>query len=284
MLQIGKYRMFSVNEGFLRLDGGAMFGVVPKTLWGRKNASDDKNRIEIALNILVLQSEEKTIIIDTGCGNKWNDKQRDIYQITSVENGLKGALLEAGIKSEDVTDVIYTHLHFDHAGGGTELKDDGSVGLTFENATYHVQKKQWEWALNPSEKDKASYFKDNLQPLVDSGKLNIIDGPIELFEGVTMAITDSHTIGHQAVIISDDENTVYHCGDIMPLAAHVKVPYVMAYDLIPLGTIKAKKDILENAAQKGWMVFFSHDLVNPMLTIEKTDRGFKGIPVESFDH
>jgi len=278
MIKIGKYDIFSVNEGFLRLDGGAMFGVVPKTLWGKNSPTDDKNRIEIALNVMVIKSEDKTMIVDTGCGDKWNEKQQKIYGITAVEGGLKGALLRAGIETDSVTDVIYTHLHFDHAGGGTEVKDDGSVGLTFPNATYHVQKKQWEWANSPSDKDKASYFEANLKPLADSGKLNIIDGPGELYKGIHLEVTDSHTVGHQAIKVYDEKSTVYHCGDIMAIAPHIRVPWVMSYDLYPLGTIDAKKKILADAAEKGWSIFVSHDLDSPMMKIEKTDRGFKGIP------
>ena len=278
MTQIGNYKIISVNEGFCRLDGGAMFGVVPKALWNRNTDSDEKNCIELAQNVLVLRSEVKTIIIDTGCGSKWNEKQKKIYQISLLENGLKGALLKNGIEAEDVTDVIYTHLHFDHAGGGTEFNSEGISVPTFPNATYHVQKKQWEWAHSPSEKDRASYLPENLSPLEKSGQLNIIDGPGTLYDGIELEITDSHTVGHQAVKISDGKNTIYHCGDVIPMAAHIPVPYVMAYDLMPLNTISAKKEILKNAADKGWKIFVSHDPAAPLQTIEKAERGFRGSP------
>jgi glyoxylase-like metal-dependent hydrolase (beta-lactamase superfamily II) len=278
MINIGKYHVFSVNEGFMRLDGGAMFGVVPKNLWKKDSSPDDKNRIEIALNVLVLKSDERTIIVDTGNGNKWSDKQREIYQVSSVDGGLKGVLMEAGVTADSVTDVIYTHLHFDHAGGGTENKDDGTVGLTFPNATYHVQKKQWNWANSGCDKDKASYLPENYIPIEKSGKLHIVDGPMELFDGIHLETTDSHTVSHQAVRISDGMSTVYHCGDIMAILPHIKVPWVMAYDLHPLGTIKAKKKILTDAAEKGWYLFLSHEPETPMVKIEKTERGFRGLP------
>jgi glyoxylase-like metal-dependent hydrolase (beta-lactamase superfamily II) len=205
-LKIGPYTISYIETGYVSLDGGAMFGVVPKTLWSKTNPADEKNRIILAMRLLLLKSADKTIIVDTGVGHKMNEKLSKIYNIDHSKYDLKSSLAKADIKPEEITDVIITHLHFDHIGGATWLDEKQQLQLTFPNATHHLQKKQWEWGLKPSEKDGASYMKENYIPIQDHGKLNLIDGPGELFPGIELLVYNGHTPGMQSPKISDGKN------------------------------------------------------------------------------
>jgi len=181
-MQIGKYKLITIQSGLFRLDGGAMFGIIPKPLWEKTNPADGLNRIELSTRNLLLISDEKKILIDTGMGNKWDDKSKNIYNIDPILD-LEKELEHIGIKSEEITDILLTHLHFDHAGGSTKI-ENGKLIPAFPGAKYFVQKKNFEWAIKPSERDKGSYIKENFEPLVKEGVLNLIDGEIDFDENI----------------------------------------------------------------------------------------------------
>jgi glyoxylase-like metal-dependent hydrolase (beta-lactamase superfamily II) len=193
-MRIGQYALTALETGRFRLDGGAMFGVVPKVLWNKSNPADGRNRIELALRTLLIMDNSRRIMVDTGIGEGWDEKFADIYGIDHSKDSLAASLKKVGLTTDDITDVIMTHLHFDHAGGATFVDRNGSVKPTFSNAVYYVQKKHYEWAASPSEKDKASFIKDRYMPLFQQGRLSLLDGESELFPGIFIKLSDGHTI------------------------------------------------------------------------------------------
>ncbi len=270
-MQIGQYLLKTVTSGFFGLDGGAMFGIIPKALWEKTNPADDKNRVTLATRNLLLISENKKILIDTGMGNKWDDKSKNIYRMDSAFN-LEVALKNAGVQMNEITDVILTHLHFDHTGGSTKF-ENGKLIPTFPNAKYFVQKKNFEWAMNPSERDKGSYIKDNFVPLLQQGVLNLIDGEIDFDENISFKIINGHTFGQQMIKISDSSNTILYCADLLPFVSQIRIPYIMGYDLQPLVTVQEKKKYLQLAADENWHFYFGHDPLYAMATVKRTDKG-----------
>lgn len=257
-MKIGKYEIHAIETGRFKLDGGAMFGIVPKTIWDKLNPSDDKNRIELALRTLLIIGDDKKILVDTGIGKKWEGKYIDIYGIDHTKYTLENSLEKLGLRTSDITDVILTHLHFDHAGGATK-SEDGILKPTFENATYYVQKRNLDLAMNPNEKDRASYLPENFVPLIEFNQLEIVDGEFEIFDGIELIISNGHTFGQQLVKVSDGEKTIVYCGDLIPTSSHIPIPYVMAYDLQPLVTMEEKKKLLKKAVEENWILFFEHD-------------------------
>jgi glyoxylase-like metal-dependent hydrolase (beta-lactamase superfamily II) len=272
-MRIGKYKILLVESGYFYLDGGAMFGIIPKPLWEKTNPPDEANRIKLVTRSLLLVSNDKKILIDTGMGKKWSKKSSEIYRIEQDEFSLKASLSKFQIKFEDVTDVLLTHLHFDHTGGSTEMVD-GKVIPAFTNAKYHVSAENFNWAMNPSERDKGSYIKDNFLPLYESGVLfftkdKYFDDEIELIE------VNGHTFGMQLVKISDSTNTILFCADLFPTISHIPLSYVMGYDLQPLVTVEEKKQILPKAVEENWKLCFEHDPFHAFATVEKTESGIK---------
>ncbi len=274
-MQIGKYEMHLIDAGRYRLDGGAMFGVVPRTLWQKENPPDEKNRILMSLNTLLVVGDGRVILIDTGVGDKFSQKFQEIYAIDHSRYSLLRSLAEKNVQPEDVTDVIITHLHFDHAGGATYYTESGKLQLQFPNATHYVQKKQLEWAQAEFPKDRASYLAENIEPLVQSDKLKILEGPGKLFKGIEIILSDGHTIAQQLVCISDAQQTLLYAADLIPMAAHIPIPWVMAYDLNPVTTIREKEGILRKATREEWLVFFEHDPRIYCGTIEESERGYQ---------
>ncbi len=273
-MNIAGYEIFTVQTGYVSLDGGAMFGVVPKVLWEKSNPADEKNRIKLALRTLVIKNDSRTIIVDAGIGEKMNEKLSKIYNVDHSEIDLIKGLAEKGIAPEDITDVIITHLHFDHVGGATYYAD-GELKLTFPNATYHVQGEQWYWANNPSEKDRASFMVENFKPILEAGRLHELDGPGELFPNIEVMVVYGHTHGMQMPKISDGEKTLLYCSDLMPTASHIPLPFIMAYDNNPLTTLEEKKRLLPQAVQGNWILVFEHDPYRPAGFVEHTDKGYK---------
>ncbi len=251
-----------------------MFGVVPKSLWSRTNPTDEKNRILMAVRCLLVKSRERTILIDCGIGDKISQKLIDIYAVDCSEYSLDRSLENIGVPHEDVTDVILSHLHFDHSGGATRRTADG-LALTFPNAMHHVQRKQWDWAMSPSERDVASYMPENYLPLLDAGRLNLLDGDGALFDGIAVEVVNGHTFGQQIIRIVQDKMQIVYCADLIPMSAHIPMPYIMAYDLQPLVTVEEKKRMLERAARNHELLFFEHDPFFEGAFITKDERGYK---------
>lgn len=271
-MTIGPYELKVIETGSFALDGGAMFGVVPKPLWQNTNPPDELNRITLNARNLLLKSDSQNILIDTGIGSGWDEKFNRIYGVDYSEYTQKKSFEQNGIDPEKVTDVILTHLHFDHTGGSTYNKD-GKWLPTFPNATYHVQKKHFEWALNPSERDKASFIHDRFMPLMNEGILKLWDDS-GFNEHVELIVVNGHTFNQQLVKITDSSNTLLYCGDLIPTSSHIPIPYVMGYDLQPIVTVNEKKELLPRAVEENWLLYFEHDAFGVASTVIKTERGF----------
>ncbi len=272
-MTIGSYDIQSLETGRFALDGGAMFGIVPWVFWSKTNPPDERQRIDLAARCWLIRGNGRTILVDVGNGEKWNEKIRDIYKLDTSQHSLIRSLSAHGVAPEDVTDVILTHLHFDHAGGST-ARVDGGVVPTFPNAAYHVQHRHWQLAQNPTEKDRGSFMPDDYLPLQRHGVLQFIDGEEEIIPGIRVIVTNGHTDAQQLPVISDGRTTLLFCCDLVPTASHVPTPYIMAYDLRPLETAAEKKRILARAQEEGWNLFLEHDPATEVITIRRTDKGF----------
>lgn len=273
-MKIGRYEIHVINSGYFALDGGAMFGIIPKPLWEKTNPPDAANRIRLATRNLLLVNGSKKILIDTGMGNKWDEKSNNIYSIAQDKFSLGSELQKLNIKPADITDVILTHLHFDHTGGSTKF-ENGKLVPAFPNAKYFVQKKNYDWAVNPSDKDKGSYIKDNFVPLMEEGVLKFTDGSENFDDEIELIPVSGHTFAQQLIKVSDSYNTILYCCDLFPTASHIPLPYVMGYDLQPLVTIAEKKNILTRALNEGWKLFFEHDSEFAFADVTRTEKGFK---------
>ena len=271
-MKIGPYTIDPVETGTFALDGGAMFGVVPKPLWSRTNPADERNRITLAARALLVRDGRRTILIDNGNGPKFTDKLRDIYRLEDSASNLLRSLKTLGVGPEQVTDVLLTHLHFDHAGGSTAVVNGRAVPA-FPNARYHVQEAHWRQALNPTPKDRASFFPDDFLPLKEAGVLQFTDGEGEVFPGISVIVTNGHTSAQQLPLISDGKTTLLFSCDLFPTTAHIPLPYVMAYDLRPLVTMEEKRTVLERAAEGRWIVFFEHDPLTTACTVVRAEKG-----------
>ncbi len=271
-MHIGSYDIHPVETGRFALDGGAMFGVVPKPLWEKTNPPDEKNRITLAARALLLRGEERTVLIDTGNGGKFNEKLASIYRIDTGRSDIVSSLARHGVSPDAVTDVILTHLHFDHAGGATKLQN-GEPVPAFPRARYHVQAEHWRAASAPTERDRASFFPDDFLPLRERGVLEFTEGEGEVIPGITVRLVHGHTAALQCPLISDGRTTLFFCADLVPTSAHVPLPWIMAYDLRPLVTLEEKRRLLALAADEGWIMFFEHDPVLAAARLTRTDRG-----------
>lgn len=273
---IGNLELFTVETGRFMLDGGAMFGVVPKTLWSRKIEADDKNRIPMAARCLLIRSGDtgKLYLVDTGCGDKFDEKMSAIYGLDFEHSNLFDSLDQLGVSPADITDIIFTHLHFDHCGGTTSFDENGKAVLNFPNATFHVNKRHWESAINPNAREKASFFKENLQPLEESGRLNMVQDKHTFEKGLTTIPAEGHTRGQQLPFIYDEKRALIYCADLIPTYAHVPLPWVMGYDMFPLQTLKEKEPFLKEAAAKNWYLYLEHDVGNEVITVSDENERF----------
>ena len=257
-LTLGRFAVHALDTGSLALDGGAMFGVVPRPLWGRHFEADARNRIQLALRCLLIVDGPRRILIDTGAGSRWAARELDLYGL-SADDGLSASLQTLGLTRDDITDVVLTHLHFDHAGG-TTCAQGGDLSLAFARATFHLQRRHWKWAHHPSEKDAGSFRPEDFEVLQKSGRLHLLEGNTELYPGVHLFVSEGHTVGLQLVRLeSDDGQTLVFCGDLIPTTAHLRAAWVAAYDLYPLTVIEEKKQLLAQAVEEGWLLFFEHD-------------------------
>lgn len=272
-MKIGDYEIRIIETSRFALDGGAMFGVVPQSLWRKTNPPDELNRIEMVTRSLLIVGRGKKILVDTGNSPKMSQKFKEIYKIDTTSSNLISSLQKHNLSTSDITDVILTHLHFDHAGGST-FDDSGTLKPTFPNAKYYVQKEHWKWALNPTDRDKASFFKDDFLPLKEFGVLELVEGEFELFPGINLILLNGHTTMQQIPKISDGKNTVLFCADLVPMSSHIPLPFIMGYDLQPLVTLEEKKKILGPAYEEKWKLVFEHDPKVPVSTITSNEKGF----------
>lgn len=273
-MKIGPYEIFSIETSRFALDGGAMFGIIPKSLWGKRISSDDRNRIPLTTRSLLLVGNGRNIIVDTGNGDKWNPKKRSIFKIDTNTVNIHGSLGKIGLAPEDVTDVVCTHLHFDHAGGNTRIDENGETVPTFPNATYWIQKNNWELANAPSVKDKGSYLPENWTVLAENEMVELIDGEEEFIQGIEVFVANGHTAGQQLPKVSNGSQTVFFCADLFPTVHHLSLPWVMAYDNYPLQTIKEKKAVLSTALEEEWILFFEHDMTHEAVTVKSDGKDY----------
>lgn len=273
-MKIGDYNVTPIVADTFGLDGGAMFGIVPKPLWEKKNPADERNRIDLATRCLLIEGKNRKILVDTGNGDKWDDKYRDIYKIDPGKQNLVQSLAARNIQPGDITDVILTHLHFDHAGGAT-ITDDGELVPAFPNATYYIQERNWKWASDPTEKDAGSYRKENFQPLREHGVLELVRGEVEIFAGIQLIVCDGHTEGQQLPLITGEKNRLFYCGDLVPTLAHLPIPWVMGYDNFPLTTIEEKKKYFARAVEEHWTLLLEHDPANVAVTVRREDERYQ---------
>jgi len=257
-MNIGSYQLHAIETGRFALDGGAMFGVVPKPLWEKTNPPDEKNRITLAARALLLIGNGRKILIDVGNGSKYNEKLRSIYRFDTSQFDIISSLKKHNLSPADITDVILTHLHFDHAGGST-YNENGVVKPTFPNARYYVQREHWEASNTPSERDRASFFPEDFVPLHQHGVLHFTEGEGEIFSGITVRLLHGHTAALQCPVIADGSTTLFYCADLFPTASHLQLPWIMAYDLRPLVTLEEKRKMLNEAVEDHWILFFEHD-------------------------
>jgi glyoxylase-like metal-dependent hydrolase (beta-lactamase superfamily II) len=270
LISIGSYKVFGLRDGFFSLDGGAMFGVVPKIIWEKLIPADESNRIQLGLNSILIETPDNKILVDTGIGDHLPEKYAKFYS-PDRESGLSGELKKLGISPEDIQFVINTHLHFDHCGGNTSLGRDGSFHPAFPNAEYVIQKNEWETANNPRGRDKPSYIDHLFLPLQNENQLHLVDGEAEIIPGIKVCPAAGHTTGHQIVQVESEEEELYFLGDLIPTAFHVRLPYIMSYDLYPEKTFEIKEIFLQRAAANGWIAALNHDPYHFFGRIIKTD-------------
>ena len=259
--RIGEIEVRVVSGGRFRLDGGGMFGVVPRALWSRRFSPDDAGRIELDTNCLLVRTGDETILIDSGNGSKLSEKERRIFDVRE-DDDIRHSLLRAGVRPEEITLVLLSHLHMDHSGGASRL-ESGEVLPAFPNARVMVQRREWEDALHNRSHMTATYRMENLLPLQAGGRLHLLDGDVEVAPGVSVHVTGGHTPGHQCVFLRSRDETGVYLADVCPTTAHMRGPWNMAYDLEPLVTMRAKTELLNRAAQEGWILFFDHDPNTP---------------------
>ena len=271
-MRFGRFEIDIFSDGTFKIDGGAMFGVVPKVLWSRHKAADDQNRVTMDMNCVLIRDADHVVLVETGAGSKLSEKQRGIYGIERPPQ-LLDALAKRGVRPEDVTLVVNTHLHFDHSGGNTRRDGDALVA-TFPRASYVFQRLEWVDALNPNERTRASYFPDDFAPLEAPGKLELIDEAVEIVPGIRLDRVQGHTRGTQTVRVLDGTRTAFFSSDFMPDRHHLPLPWIPAQDLFPLDTLEAKRTILGRAVEEQWVVAFTHDLPR-FGTVTSVDGKFK---------
>lgn len=274
MLKIGPYIIDALETGEFALDGGAMFGVVPKPVWVKKIPTDDLNRIDMRLRCLLVRTQDRVILIDTGIGHKENKLFHTMYRVDYSRFTLEKSLAAHGLAFKDITDVILTHLHFDHAGGATLREASGAIIPAFPNATYYVQQSNLDWAQHPTERDRASYILHNFKPLMDAGKLQLLDGATEIFSGIHGQLSEGHTTGLQTIRITDNSTTLFYCADLVPTSVHLPLPWIMGYDLRPLVTLEEKRELISRAAKNKWILAFEHCPHMAAATISLNDKGY----------
>jgi len=255
-----------------KMDGGVAFGVVPKTIWSRLVASDENNAINITTRCLLIIQGNRKILIDTGLGDKRNEKY---YSVRYREPGVSilKSLSDAGFGPDEITDVLFTHLHDDHVGAATQLNNDGIAECVFNNACYWVSQDHWNWAMNPNKREGAAYFADNLLPLQQSGRLNLLSKDEQPFENIELRMFNGHTRGQLIPLISTTENTIVYMGDFVPTRFNIPIPFIPSVDIEPLVSLKEKEQFLEEAAINQYILFFEHDATTECCTVYQSEKG-----------
>ncbi len=268
-------KLFSINTGTFKLDGGAMFGVVPKIMWQKSYSADENNLCTWALRCLLIETENRRILIDCGIGNKQSEKFLGHYHIVG-NDGFEKSLAHTGFAPNDITDVILTHLHFDHCGGAIKHNAD-KTGFepTFKNATYWIGKQQWDLANNPNQREKASYLNENFIPLLETGKVKFIENETEIFPNISVKIYNGHTAGQMIPFIKINDKTLVYMADFIPTTAHIPLPFVISYDTSPLITLSEKEEFLKEAVLNNYTLFFEHDNINECCSLQNTEKGIR---------
>ncbi|MEA2042006.1 MAG: MBL fold metallo-hydrolase [Bacteroidota bacterium] len=267
-------KLYKIESGNLKLDGGAMFGVVPKVLWNKLYPADENNLCNWAMRCLLIETNGKLILIDTGMGDKQPDKFFKHYY-PNGDNSLLSSLKKNGFSPEDITDVLITHLHFDHVGGAVKKDKDGKLSPAFPNAIYHISKGQWDWAMDANRREKASFLPENYMPLQEHKVLNLVEEETELFPNVFVKMFDGHTNAQMLPFIKYKGQTIVYGADLFPSTAHIPMPYIMGYDTRPLGTLEDKKRFFKEAVPNDYILFFEHDLYNECCSLQDTEKGVK---------
>jgi glyoxylase-like metal-dependent hydrolase (beta-lactamase superfamily II) len=274
--------LYSVNTGYFKLDGGAMFGVVPKSIWNKINPADETNMCSWALRCLLIEDGNRLILIDTGMGDKQGAKFFGHYYLHG-DDTLDKSLTKHGFGKDDITDVFLTHLHFDHCGGSIVRENDKLIPA-FKNATYWSNKEHWDWAIFPNDREKASFLKENILPIEESGQLKFVDvsggingqlGETSFTENISIRFVSGHTESMMLPQIKYKDKTIVYMADLLPSAGHIPLPYVMAYDMFPLTTLNEKKSFLKEAAEGDYILFFEHDLLHECCNLQQTEKGIR---------
>jgi glyoxylase-like metal-dependent hydrolase (beta-lactamase superfamily II) len=281
-MQFGDYRVEIVPDTEFRLDGGAMFGVVPRTLWAKVCPPDEQNRIRMNMNCVFIDTGTERILIETGIGEKWSAKHELMYGITRQRAFAESLKLCAGVGAAEITIVINTHLHFDHAGGNTTLNSDGQAVPSFPNARYFVSRAEFEHAEAPSERDRASYLPDNWRPMVDSRQLELKDAIYEVVPGLSLETYPGHNRSMQCWRLDVAGRTLFGFADLVPMRAHVPFAWIMGYDLFPVETLEVKKRLLPKAAREGWACLFYHDPDQALCRLIEDDGKLRAVNLEQF--
>jgi glyoxylase-like metal-dependent hydrolase (beta-lactamase superfamily II) len=276
-MKFGEYRVEVIPDCEFHLDGGAMFGVVPRNLWSRFCPPDEQNRIRMNMNCLFIEGRGERILIDTGIGEKWSEKHRAMYGIDRQRSFAGSLRAIAGVGPEDITIVINTHLHFDHAGGNTKAGAAGESIAAFPNARYFVSRAEYEHAEAPSERDRASYLPDNWRPLKEAGKLEFREEQYEVVPGLRMETYAGHNRSMQCARLEQGSQTLFGFADLVPMRAHLPFAWIMGFDLYPVETLEAKKKLLPQAARENWICLFYHDPDQPLARIEEAEGKFQAI-------
>ena len=268
-------KLYTINAGYFKLDGGAMFGVVPKTMWNKANPADDSNMCSWAMRCLLIEHGNQKILVDNGMGTKQDAKFFSHYFPHGADS-IEKSLAEHGFTMDDITDVFLTHLHFDHCGGSI-VRDGDRLAPAFKNATYWSNREHWASALNPNEREKASFLKENILPIEQSGRLRFVEAADneEWMRDIRIRYVNGHTDSMMLPQLNYNGTTLLFCADLIPSSAHISLPWVMAYDMRPLDTLNEKTRLLNEAAANNWVLFFEHDPKNECCTLQQTERGVR---------
>lgn len=275
-------KLYSINTGYFKLDGGAMFGVVPKSIWNKINPADENNLCSWALRCMLIEDGHRLILVDNGNGDKQDEKFFSHYYLHG-DDTLEKSLAKYGFHPDDITDAFLTHLHFDHCGGSIKREGDKLVPA-FKNATYWSNKEHWDWAVNPNDREKASFLKENILPIKESSRLKFVDvtgslndklGETSFTENISVRFVNGHTQAMMLPQIKYKDKTIVYMADLLPSQGHIPLPYVMAYDMFPLTTLNEKKSFLKEAVENDYILFFEHDPVHECCNLQQTDRGIR---------